>query len=236
MKNWILLPSAVLLAALTSIALALVRGERGDAREAAAPAVDATALAKLQLVDVAEAVGAVDEAGIRAGGDAPAHFLVIVHQPEPHLIKIPPRDFIVRGPVIPVGAVVRAARLVEIPQRRQRVLLVPLRHARAHQVAPRRINRQRRVEHRAQREMLLQVRLPLRPARLVNFVPQPRHLPEAVLLVVVEEVHRPRLYHRIFQQRFEMPVEVRHRAQPGARGLDGVHLRDAGLLQVGRRA
>ena len=67
--------------------------------------MEAGFLDQLHFVDVAEAVGVVDEGGIRAGGDAAAHLLVIVQQAEPDLVEVAPGDLVVERPVIPVGAV-----------------------------------------------------------------------------------------------------------------------------------
>ena len=129
--------------------------------------MEAGFLQHLQLVDVAEAVGLVDEAGVGAGRDAAAHLLVVVHQLEPHLVEVAPRDFVFGRPVVPVRAVVRAARRVEVHQRRQRVLVVPLGVAERHHVAAGRVDGERRIEHGAELQVLLEVRLPLRdcPAR-----------------------------------------------------------------------
>ena len=80
--------------------------------------------------------------------------------------------------------------------------------------------------------VLLEVRLPLRAARRVNLVPEARHLPEAVLLVVVVLGDRVWLDDVVLQQRFEVPVEMRHRAEAEPRRLDRVHLHDAGLRQM----
>ncbi len=84
--------------------------------------------------------------------------------------------------------------------------------------------------------MLLQVRDPLGAARRMNFVPQARHLSESHLLVIVDLIDGPRLDDVVLEQRFEVTVEVRDRLQSEFRGGEGVHLRDAGLLQVRGRA
>ena len=67
-------------------------------------------------------------------------------------------------------------------------------------------------------------------------IPLPRHLPEAVLLVRVVVARRPGLHVVAVVERLEEPVEMRHRAEAEARGVERVHLRDALLAQVRRRA
>ena len=80
--------------------------------------------------------------------------------------------------------------------------------------------------------MFLQVRGPFRAAGRMDLVPEARDLAEAHLLVVVDLIDRPRLDDGVAQQRLEVAVEVRDGLQPELRGLERVHLRDAGLLQV----
>ena len=82
----------------------------------------------------------------------------------------------------------------------------------------------------------LDERVPLLAAARVNLVVQPRHLAEAMLLVVVVLVHRERLDGVILQQRLEQAVVVGQRAEAEARGVAGVHSRDAHLIEVRRRA
>ena len=155
--------------------------------------VEAGFLQHLQLVHVAETVGLIDEARIGSGRDAATHLLVVVEQLEPHLVEVPPCDLVFGRPVVPVRAVVGAAGRVERHQRRQRVLVVPVGVTELHQIASGRVDRQRRIEHRAELEVLGEVGLPLRRARLMDLVPQPRDLAEPPLLVGRIHVHRPGL-------------------------------------------
>ena len=80
--------------------------------------------------------------------------------------------------------------------------------------------------------MLLQIRHPLGAAGRVDLVPQPRHLSEPHLLVVVDLIERPGLHDVVLEQRFEVAVEMGDCAQSEPGGLERVHLRDAGLLQM----
>ena len=170
--------------------------------------------------------------GIGSGRDPAAHLLVVVHQLEPDLVEVAPGDFVFGRPVEPVGSVRGAARRVEIHQRRQRVLVVPVGVAERTDVAAGGVDRQRRIEDGAELQVFFEIRLPLRASRCVNLVPQPRHLAEAPLLVARVHVDRPGLDDVVLQQRFEVAVEVRDGAEPEARGLDRVHVRDAALLEV----
>src|SRR5439155_1042593 len=82
-------------------------------------------LQQLQLADVGESVQLKDETGVGAGGDAPAAILVVIQELHPDSIVVAPFDLVLRRPVVPVRAVGRAAGLIEPPQRRQRVAVVP---------------------------------------------------------------------------------------------------------------
>ena len=95
-----------------------------------------------------------------------------------------------------------------------------------------RVDRQGWVKDSTELLVLFQVRLPLGASRLVNLVPETRDLSEAPLLVVGVHVHRPGLDRVVLQQRLEVAVEVRPRAETEARRVDRVHMRDATLLQV----
>ena len=78
--------------------------------------------------------------------DAAAGVLEVVDERHPDPIEVLPRDLVFRRPVEPVGAVRDAVGLIEIPQRRHRVLVVPVGVAHPHHVAARRINRHRRID------------------------------------------------------------------------------------------
>ena len=69
-------------------------------------------LKHLQFLNVTEAVGVIEESGIGSGRNTAAHSLIVVHEPEPYLVEIPPRDFIRRCPVVIEGAMVVAVWLV----------------------------------------------------------------------------------------------------------------------------
>ncbi len=105
--------------------------------------------------------------------------------------------------------------------------------AHPHDVPAGRVDRQRRVERGTQLLVLCQVRFPLRAARRVDLVPEPSHLAEAPLLVVVVHVHRPRLDDVVSEQGFEVAVEVSDRAEAETRRVDGVHLPHAVLREMG---
>src|SRR4030095_3464709 len=110
---------------------------------------------QLQLLDRAETVQLIDEAGIRADRDSAAAILVIVHERHPQLVVLAPRGFVFTAPVEEEAAMVVAIRRVEIPQLRQRVLVVPIRTPRAHQLARGEINRERTIDREVQRDELL---------------------------------------------------------------------------------
>ena len=59
--------------------------------------VEAGFLQHLELEDVAEAVGLVDEAGVGSGRDAAAHLLVVVHELEPDLVEVAPLDLVLES-------------------------------------------------------------------------------------------------------------------------------------------
>ena len=63
---------------------------------------------------------------------------------------------------------------------------------------------------------LLDQRVPRLAAARMDLVPQPRHLAEAVLLVVVVLGHRIGLDAVVLQQRLEQAVVVRQRAEAEA--------------------
>src|SRR5690606_5516316 len=86
--------------------------------------VEAGFLQQLQLADVVEAVELVDEAAVAARADAPAPVLVLVQETHPETEVLLPLDLVLRRPVEPVGAVRLAARLVELPERRNGVALM----------------------------------------------------------------------------------------------------------------
>ena len=128
---------------------------------------EARLLQHLQLLDVGEAPGLVDIAGVRADRDPPAHILVIVHQPHERPVEAPPGDLVGGRPVPEIGAVIDPARLEEALQRRQGVALVPVGVARPHHVAPGRIDVEGRVEGDAALAAGARDRraIPARPAR-----------------------------------------------------------------------
>ena len=92
------------------------------------------------------------------------------------------------------------------------------------------------VEYDVVRQQFLEHRVPLVAALRVDQVPLGRDLAEAVLLVGVVHVGRPGLDVVVVVQRFEEPVEVRDGAEAEACGVDGVHLRDPELREVGHAA
>src|SRR5262245_16453979 len=159
-------------------------------------------------MDMTEAKGAIDEGCILAGSHATAHFLIIVEQPEPDLIEVPPGNLVGRCPIIEIRAVVDSARSIEIHQRRERVFIVPVGGAHPHKIATGGVSSHRRIEGRSQLEMRLEVLVPFGTARRINLVPQTRHLAEAHLLVVVDLIDGPWLNYIIFEQRLEMAVEM----------------------------
>ena len=142
-------------------------------------------LQQLQLFDVTEAKGVVDEAGIGTSGHSPAHLFVVVDQSEPDLIEISPRDFVFCSPIEPVRSVDFLARLKVIPKRGDRVLVVPFGGASTHDVAAGGVDRKCRIENGSQFQVLLQIGVPFRAARLVDLVPKTGDLSKPELLVVV---------------------------------------------------
>src|SRR5258708_21530917 len=110
---------------------------------------------KLKLAYVAEPVQAIDEAGIFAGGDAPAVVLVVVDKFHPALIIVPPRDFVFGGPVIPIRAVVRPAGSKEFPKVRHGVVLMPFRAPRAHEITAGFINRKSWIDGEVELDQLV---------------------------------------------------------------------------------
>ena len=109
---------------------------------------------------------------------------------------------------------------------------MPLGVPHAHDVAAGEIGDHRRIEHGLVLQKFIQERVPLLAAARVDLIPQARHLPEAVLLVVVIELERPRLNGTVLEQRFEDAVIMRHRAQAQADGIAGIHAAHAHLIQV----
>src|SRR5918995_4512393 len=87
------------------------------------------------FLDVAEAVEVVDVTAVAADRDDAAAILVLVDELHPQPVVLAPRHLALGRPVEPVRAVIGAARAVPVPQHRQRVFLVPLRAAHAHEVA-----------------------------------------------------------------------------------------------------
>ena len=65
---------------------------------------------QLQLADVGEAVELVDEAAVGAHGHPAATVLVLVDEGHPEPVVVLPVDLVLGRPVVPVGAVRRAAR------------------------------------------------------------------------------------------------------------------------------
>ena len=127
------------------------------------------------------------------------------------------------------------ARLEELHQRRQRIRGMPVRVSRPHDVPARRVDRHRRIEGDLVRQQLVEQVVPFLAAARVDLVPQPRHLGEAVRLVVVVVVGRIRLDAVVGQQRVEQAVEVLGAVQAEAGGVTQVHPRQPGLGEVRRR-
>ena len=128
-----------------------------------------------------------------------------------------------------------ARRLVEVPLRRQGVLLVPVGVARPHDVATRRVDGHRRVQVEVEVEHLLHHRVPLVRARR-DHVPLTRHLAESMLLVVGVVVGGVGLHAVVVVHRLEEPVVVGHRVEADTGRVERVHLRHAALPEVRRRA
>ena len=132
-------------------------------------------------------------------------------------------------------------RLEERHQRRQRVLVMPFRRTHAHHVAAGDVDVERRVEHGPEPALLAQVAPPLPTAGLVDLVDPVGDLAEPHLLVAVVVAGREQL-DSLPQHRLQMPVEMRDRADPVARGDQRVHLvrtagpDDADLGQVRGRS
>ena len=196
--------------------------------------MEARLLQHLQFEDRAEAVGLVDEAGVRTDGDPAAAVLVLVQEPHPDAVEVLPGHLVRGRPVEPVRAVVQAAGGVELGQAGQRVVRVPVGVARPHHVAAGGVDRHRRVDEEVELQELLQQGVPAFAAGL-DQAPLPRHLPEAELLVHVVHLDRPGLHVVGFVHRLEQAVEVGHPDQPQPRGVDRVHVADPHLVQVSGR-
>ncbi len=190
-------------------------------------------LHQFQLVDVAEAPCVVDERRIVTGGDATAHFFVVVEQAEPELVELAPLNLVVERPVEEVGPVIVAVGTIEVVECGERVLVMPVGVPHAHHVTAGSIRRHRGIKDGAQLGVGSEVLVPLRGAGFVGFVVQTSHLRKAVVLVVVVHLGRPWLNFEVLQQRFEVTVEMCHRAQAELRGGECVHLRDTALFEVG---
>ena len=188
---------------------------------------------QLELTDVVEAVELVDEARVRSGGDDSASVLVVVQEMHPLPVELPPVVLVLAGPVEPVGPVSPAAGLVEVLLRRERVLLVEVRLAGAHDVAAGFVDGHRRVEPEAQLQELIDQLLPLLASGLCGLEPEAPHVAEAVLLVVVVVVEWPGLDGVVGEHGLEEPVVVCHHVQPHARRVDRGHACHAHLVEVG---
>src|SRR5215510_13142761 len=158
-----------------------VEGRRADHFER----MESRLLQQLQLAYIFETVGLEDEARIRAGGYATAAILELVHEGHPEPVVVLPFDLVLRRPVEPVGAMGFAAGLIEFPQRRQRVAVVPLGTHRAHQVAAGLVDGERRVDGEVEFDQLVHHLVPLLAARRRGLLPQSPGLAEAILFVVV---------------------------------------------------
>ena len=198
--------------------------------------VEAGLLEQLELLDVAEAVELVDVARVRAGGDAPALVLEVVHERHPDAVEVAPVDLVLGRPVEPVRAVRVPARLEELHQRRKRIRGMPVGIARPHQVAARGVDRHRRIEEDPARDELVDEVVPRLAAARVDLVPELGDLGEAVRLVVVVVVGRVGLHGVLGEERVEEAVEVLRPMQAEAGRVAHVHARQAGLREVGRRA
>ena len=147
-------------------------------------------LQQLELANVREAVKLKDETGVGAGGHPAAAILVIVEELHPDSIVVLPLHFVGGRPVEPVRAVRGAAGLIKLPERRQRVLVVPLGPNCAHEIAARLVDVQRRIDVEVQLDQLIDRRVPLVALRRRGLLPQSSGLSESVLLVVVVVVAR----------------------------------------------
>ena len=191
---------------------------------------------QLELADVREAKELVDESGIRARGHDTAAVLVVVEEPHPPNVEVPPGNFLLGAPVKPIRAMRIPAGLVEIHHAGQRVLVVPFGLASPHHVTARLVDGHGGIDAETKFEELIQQCVPLLAAGLVDLVPQTRDVTEAILLVVVVVVERPVLDAVFVQHRFEEPVVVGHHVETDAGGVDGTHAADAHLAQVGHSA
>src|SRR5690606_25667931 len=162
--------------------------------------------------DVVEAVELVDEAAVAARADAPAPVLVLVQETHPETEVLLPLDLVLRRPVEPVGAVRLAARLVELPERRNGVALMPVGVAGAHDVAVGLVDRERRIEHEAELEQLLHHRVPTVAAGLCGLLPQASRAREAMVLGVVVVIGGIVLDRAIIEARLRQTVPVREAA------------------------
>src|SRR5690242_10292231 len=154
---------------------------------------------QLKFADVAETVQAVDKPRILAGSDASAVILEVVDEFHPALVIMLPGYFIFRRPIKPVRTVVGAAGRVMTPHRRERVLLVPLRSPRAHQVAVGFVNGEGRVDGEVELDQLIADRIPLLAPRFGRLQPEAAGIAEPVLLIRIVVAEREVLYRPIFK-------------------------------------
>ena len=172
--------------------------------------MEAGLLQQLELADVVEAVELEDESGVAAGGDVAPSVFVIVDELHPEAVVLLPLDLVGGGPVEPVRAVRLAARLVELPERREGVLVVPLGAHRAHQVAARLVDRERRIDVEVQLHQLVDRGVPLLGAGRRGLLPEAAGLAEAILFVVVVVARRVVLDGPVGEHRLRQSVPVLH--------------------------
>ena len=193
--------------------------------------VEAGFLEEFHFLNGREAIGVVDEAGIRTHRHPPAHVLVVVQQLEPDPVEIPPGHFVPGGPVVEVGPVIDPVRGVEIPERRQGVGLVPIGIPASHEVAARQIRRHRRIEGHVVGLEGIEQGPPFLAFRL-DQTPLPGHLAEAPLLIGVVVALGVGLDGGVLVHRLEQAVEVGDGTESQFGGIGGVDLIDPGLSQV----
>ena len=140
---------------------------------------------EFELLDISEAVGLVDEAGVGTGGDVAACVFEVFEEVFPDAVVPVVGVLVFRGPVVVVGAVVFAVGLVVLHERGERVFVVPLRCVGALEIAACGVDGHGWVEDGAALDPLGDECVPLFAAAGIDLVPVAGDLAEAHLLVVV---------------------------------------------------
>src|SRR3972149_1390855 len=178
---------------------------------------------ELQLANVAETVQLVDEARIGAGRHAPTPVLELVPEAHPQAVFVLPLHLVLRRPIEPKRAMGLPTGLVETPQRRERILLVPFRPACSHEIPSRLVNRKGGNQGEVELDQLVHDLVPTVAERRCRLFPKPARFPEPVLLVAVVVVGREVLHRAVDEKRLRQTVPVLQGGEPQSNGVQRVH-------------